>query len=172
MNKKNIVRYKAGLAALMIASGMTLSGCSSKGKGFEYEIKDNKYVVVDGSTIGNDCIKDCYVVEAYNSLTEETEIFIARRSWEDLYSRPKDNESNEIVSDYYYYDLMNNNNKKLFYRDNSRNNFLEFIKETPLYDYMVALDLLQAKYSYEDMQRIYEEIKSVYTFEEEKKLVK
>ena len=37
---------------------------------------------------------------------------------------------------------------------------------------MIALDLLQANYSYEDMQRIYEEIKSVYTFEEEKKLVK
>ena len=169
MDKKNLVRYKAGLAALMIASGMTLSGCGSSG--FEYTMEDSKYVVVDGSTIGNDCIKDCYVVEAYNSLTEEAEIFIARRSWNGLYSRPKDNESNEIVLDYYYCDFMNNNNK-LFYKDNDHNNFLKFVKETPLYDYMVALDLLQAKYSYEDMQRIYEEIKSVYTFEEEKKLVK
>lgn len=154
MDKKNLVRYKAGLAALMIASGMTLSGCSSKG--FEYTPKDSKYVVVDGSTIGNDCIKDCYVVEAYNSLTEETEIFIAKRGF---------------FPDYYYCDLMNNSNK-LFWKNNSRNNFFEFVKETPLYDYMIALDLLQANYSYEDMQRILEEIKSVYTFEEEKKLVK
>lgn len=155
MDKKNLVRYKAGLAALMIASGMTLSGCGSKG--FQYTTKDSKYVVVDGSTIGNDCIKDCYVVEAYNSLTEETEIFIARTS--------------NFLDYYYYCDLMNHNNK-LFYKDNDRNNFIKFVKETPLYDYMIALDLLQANYSYEDMQRIYEEIKSVYTFEEEKKLVK
>lgn len=169
MDKKNLVRYKAGLAALMIASGMALSGCGSKG--FQYTTKNSKYVVVDGSTIGNDCIKDCYVVEAYNSLTEETEIFIARRSWNGLYSKQKDSESNEIVSDYYYCDLMNHDNK-LFWKNNSRNNFFEFVKETPLYDYMIALDLLQANYSYEDMQKIYEEIKSVYTFEEEKKLVK
>lgn len=155
MDKKNLVRYKAGLAALMIAGGMTLSGGCSKG--FEYTTKDNKYVVVDGSTIGNGCIRDCYVVEAYNSLTEESEIFIARRRFFPEY--------------YYYCDLMNNNNI-LFWQDNSRNNFLEVVKETPLYEYMVALDLLQANYSYEDMQRIYEEIKSVYTFEEEKKLVK
>lgn len=154
MDKKNLVRYKAGLAALMIASGMTLSGCGSKG--FQYTTKDSKYVVVDGSTIGNDCIKDCYVVEAYNSLTEESEIFIARK---------------RNFQGYYYCDLMNNDNK-LFRQDNSYNNFFEFVKETPLYDYMIALDLLQANYSYEDMQRIYEEIKSVYTFEEEKKLVK
>lgn len=169
MDKKNLVRYKAGLAALMIASGMTLGGCASEG--FQYTMKDSKYVVADGSVIGNACIKECYVVEAYNSLTEEAEIFIARRSWNGLYSKQKDSESNEIVSDYYYYDFMNHDNK-LFYRANSRNNFIKFVKETPLYDYMIALDLLQARYSYEDMQKIYEEIKSVYTFEEEKKLVK
>lgn len=154
MDKKNLVRYKAGLAALMIASGMTLGGCASKG--FEYTTKDSKYVVVDGSTIGNDCIKECYVVEAYNSLTEEAGIFIARK---------------RNFQGYYYCDLMNNDNY-LFRQDNSYNNFLEFVKETPLYNYMIALDLLQANYSYEDMQRILEEIKSVYTFEEEKKLVK
>ncbi|MCI6627675.1 MAG: hypothetical protein MSH29_05230 [Tenericutes bacterium] len=154
MDKKNLVRYKAGLAALMIASGMTLGGCARRG--FEYTTKDSKYVVADGSTIGNDCINDCYVVEAYNSLTEETEIFIARK---------------RNFQGYYYCDLMNHNNY-LFRQDNIYNNFLEFVKETPLYNYMIALDLLQANYSYEDMQKIYEEIKSVYTFEEEKKLVK
>ena len=72
MDKKNLVRYKAGLAALMIASGMTLGGCASEG--FQYTMKDSKYVVADGSAIGNACIKECYVVEAYNSLTEESEI--------------------------------------------------------------------------------------------------
>ena len=161
MDKKNLVRYKAGLAALMIASGMTLGGCASEG--FQYTMKDSKYVVADGSAIGNACIKECYVVEAYNSLTEESEIFIARTSnFLDYYY---------YYYYYYYCDLMNNDNK-LFYKDNDHNNFFKFVKETPLYDYMIALDLLQANYSYEDMQRILEEIKSVYTFEEEKKLVK
>jgi len=37
---------------------------------------------------------------------------------------------------------------------------------------MITLDLIQERYSYEDMQRIYEEIKSVYEFENDKELVK
>jgi len=37
---------------------------------------------------------------------------------------------------------------------------------------MITLDLIQERYSYEDMQRIYEEIKAVYEFESEKELVK
>ena len=170
MKKEELIRYRAGLAALLVSGSMFLGGCVSS-KGFDFVIgEDNKYVALDNSFINNKCIDNCYVVEAYNKITEETELFIAKRSCIYLPKKLENGEKGDIPY-YYYLDLMNNNNK-LFYEDNRLNSAFEFIKETPLYDYMITLDLLQATYSYEDMQRILEEIKSVYKFESDKELVK
>ena len=65
-----------------------------------------------------------------------------------------------------------NNDNKLFYQDNNYNTSFEFVKETPLYDYVITLDLIKGRYSYEDMQNILEEIKAVYKYEKDKELVK
>jgi len=170
MKKEELIRYRAGLAALLVSSTMFLGGCANNGFDFERG-KDNSYVVLKGSFINNKCIDKCYVVEAYNKLTGETELFIAKKDWDKYNAKVRTNGLTEFVPIYYYIDLMNNDNK-LFYQDNNRNNFFEFIKETPLYDYMITLDLIKARYSYEDMQKILEEIKTVYEYESDKELVK
>ena len=170
MKKEELIRYRAGLAALLVSSTMLLSGCANNGFDFKRG-KDNSYVALADSFINNKCIDKCYVVEAYNKITEETELFIAIKESKYTDKKIKEDGHGYWAQRYYYLDLMNNNNK-LFYQDNSRNNFLEFVKETPLYDYMIALDLIKARYSYEDMQRILEEIKAVYEFEDVKELVK
>lgn len=172
-------RYKAALATLLVAGGILFgigkfgekAFSNSSKKGFNFTTgEDNSYVALEDSFINNNCIDKCYVVEAYNKITEETELFIAKRSFIILPKKLENGEKGEITY-YYYLDLMNNNNK-LFYQDNSLNSAFEFIKETPLYDYMITLDLIKSKYSYEDMERILEEIKSVYKFEINKELVK
>lgn len=172
MKKEELIRYRAGLAALLVSGSMFfLSGCASS-KGFVFERgEDNSYVVLEGSFINNNCIDKCYVVEAYNKITEETELFIAKKEYKYSDKKIKEDGYSYWAERYYYTDLMNNDNH-LFYQDNSHNNFFEFIKETPLYDYIITLDLIKARYSYEDMQRILEEIKSVYEFENDKELVK
>lgn len=170
MNKEELIRYRAGLAALLVSGSMFLSGCSSKGFDFKRG-EDNSYVALEDSFINNNCIDKCYVVEAYNKVTEETELFIAKRSYQYLDKKIRTNGSTYNFPRYYYLDLMNNDNK-LFYQDNSYNNFFEFVKETPLYDYMITLDLIKARYSYEDMEKILEEIKTVYEFENDKELSK
>ena len=172
MNKKEkLIRHRARLAALLVSTSMLLGGCASS-KGFEFgRGEDNSYVALADSFINNKCIDKCYVVEAYNKLTGETELFIAKKDWDKYNAKVRTNGLTEFVPIYYYLDLMNNDSE-LFYQDNSRNNFFEFIKETPLYDYMVTLDLIKARYSYEDMQKILEEIKAVYEYESDKELVK
>lgn len=170
MKKEELIRYRAGLAALLVSSAMFLGGCADNGFDFKRG-EDNSYVAMKGSNINNKCIDKCYVVEAYNKITGETELFIAKKYDEtNTIAIPMGADKHEVTGQYFL-DLMNNNNK-LFYTDNSRNNFFEFIKETPLYDYMITLDLIKARYSYEDMEKILEEIKSVYEYESDKELVK
>lgn len=172
MNKNDLIRCRAGLASMIVAGSMFLGGCASS-RGFEFSRDvDNSYSAVYNSYINNECIEKCYVVEAYNKLTEETELFIAKKMNRPINEVGIVNGERYFRKMYYYYtDLMNNNNE-LFYQDNSKNNFFEFVKETPLYDYMISLDLIKAKYSYEDMERILSEIEAVYEFESDKELVK
>ena len=60
----------------------------------------------------------------------------------------------------------------LFAQENEFNTSFEYIKETPLFDYLVSLNLVKGSYSYEDMQNIYNEIKEIYEFQNDKELVK
>ena len=76
MKKEELIRYRAGLAALLVSASMVLSGCKAAGNGFDFKRgEDNSYVALEDSYINNDCIDKCYVVEAYNKITEETELF-------------------------------------------------------------------------------------------------
>lgn len=169
MKKEELIRYRAGFAALLVSSNLFLSGCANNGFDFKRG-EDNSCVAIESSFINNNCIDKCYVVEAYNKITGETELFVAKKH--EIAGIKKNGFGRNIeVIDCYYRDLMNNDNK-LFYQDNSKNNFFTYIKETPLYDYMVTLDLIKARYSYEDMEKILEEIKAVYEYERDKELVK
>lgn len=164
MNKKNLVRYKAGLAALMIASGMTLSGCgSSYSNGFELTVdKDRSLVAREDSYVNNRFIERCFVVEARSNLNGDSNIYFATKTRLSNFAVDSDN--------YQYCDIFTNN--AIFTNNNEINTSFEFINEVPLYDYLVSLDMVKGLYSYEDMKKIYDEVKSVYTFEEEKELVK
>lgn len=155
MNKNDLIRCRAGLAALMVSSGMFLSGC---GKGFELTTDEERNLVVqDDSYINNDFIEKCYVVEAKSNITDESNIYITRKVLS--FSRKHN---------WDYVDMFTN--ATLFH--DKMNTSFEVIKETPLFDYLVSLNLVKGSYSYEDMKKIYEEIKAVYEFESEKELVK
>ena len=114
MKKEELIRYRAGLAALLVSSTMFLGGCAKNGFDFKRG-EDNSYVVLAGSFINNKCIDKCYVVEAYNKLTEETELFLAKKYDEtNTIAIPRGADIHEVTGQYFL-DLMNNNNK-LFYK--------------------------------------------------------
>lgn len=157
---KNIVRYKAGIAAIMLASGMLLSGCSREKGGFELTIKeDNSITAEEDSFVDIEFLMlRCSVVEVHSNVTDKNDIYIG-------IAEPRDKIFN------WYRDIFTN----LYFVEDvdvDDSNLLQFVKAEPLSDYLFSLGLVQGKYSYEDMQRIYEEIKAVYKFEEDKDLVK
>ena len=70
--KEELIRYRTGLAALLVSGSMLLNGCtSSNGFTFGINYESNSYVATKDSYINNNCIDKCYVVEAYNRITEE-----------------------------------------------------------------------------------------------------
>ena len=153
MKKDELIRYRAGLAALLVSSSMFLGGCA---KGFELTVDEERNIVAeDDSFINNDFIEKCYVVEAKSNITGESNIYLAKMESKNKWS-PRD-----------YMDIFSN--IVIF---NSANPSFEIIKETPLFDYLVSLNLVKGSYSYEDMQNIYNEIKEIYEFENDKELVK
>jgi len=101
--------------------------------------------------------KICYVVEAKSLLTGESNIYITRRKM--------------VLSFDYNYDYIDVFTNETLFHD-QRNRTFEVIHQKPLFDYLVSLNLLKVSYSYEDMQKIYEEIKEIYEFDNDKKLVK
>ena len=162
MKKDELIRYRAGLAALLVSSSMFLGGCSlggsSSSEGFELTADEERnFVAQEDSYVDNDFIKKCYVVEAKSRLTGESNIYITRR--------------NNVLSFDYSYDYIDVFTNETLFHD-QRNKTFEVINQEPLFDYLVSLNLLKVSYSYEDMQRILEEIKSVYELENDKELVK
>ena len=158
MKKDELIRYRAGLAALLVSSSMFLGGCA---KGFELTIDEERNIVAeDDSFINNDFIEKCYVVEAKSNLTGESNIYLAKRRTSGNYPKL----TKEYVDAF--------TNIVLFAQNNDYNTSFEYIKETPLFDYLVSLNLVKGSYSYEDMQNIYNEIKEIYEFENDKELVK
>jgi len=103
MKKEELIRYRAGLAALLVSSSIFLGGCKESGNSFDFKRgEDNSYVALEDSFINNKCIEKCYVVEVHNKLTGENQIFIAKR---DVYVPMK---GKYAVGDteYHYIDLM------------------------------------------------------------------
>lgn len=162
MKKEELIRYRAGLAALLVSGSMVLGGCSlggsSSSEGFELTADEERnFVAQENSYIDNDFIEKCYVVEAKSLLTGESNIYITRRK--------------KVLSFGYNYDYIDVFTNETLFHD-QRNRTFEVINQKPLFDYLVSLNLLKVSYSYEDMQKILEEIKAVYNFDRDKELVK
>ena len=162
MKKEELIRYRAGLAALLVSGSMFLGGCSLGGdkssEGFELTAdKERNFVAQEDSYINNDFIEKCYVVEAKSKITGESDIYITRRR--------------RMCSFDYNYDFIDVFTNVTLFHDEHNKTF-EVINQTPLFDYLISLNLVKVSYSYEDMQKIYEEIKEIYEFDNDKKLVK
>ena len=152
--KQKLIRLKAGALALIMS--MSLTGCGEK---FNYKTgENNKYEVSDDSYINNGKINKLYIAEVYNELTQETKLYIVER----LFFCDIDSEGYI----YHYNDILTPNS--VFFKDNNElNNFIKLKQLINLEDYINALGLTQYKYSYEDMQRILEQIESVHEYLDE-----
>ena len=153
----NSVRRKQRITALTLVLTMLMSGCGGRDNSrFELVENDNNELVAsDDSYISSEYIGDYYVVEMYNEITKENEIFIVK--------------SRGIMVIDAYFDVFTN---LMIWGVGDTNTVLKYVKDTRLSDYIVALDLGQAKYSYEDMKNIYEVIKENYVYENNDSLCK
>ena len=153
----NSVRRKQKITALTLVLTMLMSGCGGRDNSrFELVENDNNELVAsDDSYISSEYIGDYYVVEMYNKLTNENEIFIAK--------------SRGIMVIDAYFDVFTN---LMIWDVGKSDSILTYVKHTRLSDYIVALGLGQAKYSYEDMKNIYEVIKENYVYENNDPLCK
>lgn len=149
MNRDN----KQRMLSLMLAMLMFLNGCSDRFR--LTENKNSELVAVDDSYIDNSYIVNYVVLEVYNKILGENEIFIVKTIG--------------VVDDVYYCsDVFTN--LDIAVGDNS--SMFEYVKETSLSDYIILYGLGQKRYSYDDMKNIYEVIKENYVFESEKSLRK
>ena len=156
MNNNSLIR-KQRITALTLVLTMLMSGCGGKDNSkFELvENDNNELVATDDSYISSEYIDDYYVAEMYNEITKENEIFIAK--------------SRGIMAIDAYFDVFTN---LKIWEVGRTNTVLKYVKDTMLSDYIVALGLGQAKYSYDDMKNIYEVIKENYVYESNDSLCK
>lgn len=138
---------KQRIAALTLATTMLLSGCGNDSFKLT-ENENNELVAVDDTYI--DDIRGYYVVEVYNKITKQNEIFIGK------------NTGNFVDGRRGYRDIFTN----LQVSVNAETSIFEYVKQTNLSNYIVSLEMGQAKYSYDDMKNIYEAIKEIYIFED------
>ena len=150
----NSVRRKQRITALSLVLTMLMGGCGGKQtSSFELiENKNNELVAADDSYISNDYIKYYYVVEVYNKLTNENEIYIGR---------------NYMGSTSIFFDVFTG--LEMSFDDKS---IFKYVNSTGLSEYILSYDLGQVKYSYEDMKKIYEMISESYAFDSNKTLTK
>lgn len=162
MNSKN----KQRLTALSLLSVLFLGGCSNEKKYDHFELienENNELVAMDDSYIDKDYIDNYYVVEVYNKMIKENEIYIAFKR---TYSVAR------LVTEDMYIDIFTN--LKIVDTENNEDDkeMFSFVKATYLHDYIVSFGLGQIRYSYDDMKNIYEVIKENYVFDKDNSLRK
>jgi len=157
-DNKKLIKYTSSITALALA--LTLNtGCSSTTKFQLTYNKKGEYTASQNSYINNKNITKYYVIETYSNLTNESKIYIAYPNDDIIYY------SRETGANYCQY-INIFNNTSICFSDNNSNDNITFIKETPLIDYLNSYDLVKARYTYEDMQNIYETILEDYIFED------
>ena len=159
-NNKKIVKYTSGITALALTFSLGMSGCSSSDSEFKFtENEKGEIVVEEDSYIKYEYLNNYYVVEVYNSILDTNEIYIA-----------------EKIMNYRKYNNSYNSYKNIFngfvilYDENEYNNNIKFIKETSLVDYLITYDLVKYRYTYEDMENVYNFIKENYRYENDSAL--
>ena len=150
MNNKN----KQRLTALSIASILFLGGCNEDRHDHFVLIENdnNEIVAMDDSYIDSEYIKNYYVVEVYNNMNHNNEIYIGL----------KKSVSGRVGSYWGYIDVFSN--LEIVSNREDEEDLFSFVKATCLEDYIIAYGLGQLRYSYEDMKNIYEVIKENYVF--------
>lgn len=162
MNNRN----KQRITALTLAMTLLMGGCSSKKKNNRFELtenENNEIVAMGDSYIDVEYIDNYYVVEVYNKMEKEDEIYIAMQNF--VYRKY----ANDYVE---YYDIFSNLKIVDTVQDEDEKEILSYVKATNFKDYIVSLGLGQFKYSYEDMKNIYDVIKDNYVFENNNTLTK
>lgn len=158
----NSKRRKQRITALTLAATLFLSGCGEdKNSSFELvENENNEIVAMEDSYIDNKYISEYYVLEVYNKIKNENEIYIV---------------SKKVVASrgYHYYGYLDIfTNVEIVNNKEKAEDMFDLVKVTSLKDYIISFGLEQLKYSYDDMKNIYESIKENYVFESDDSLRK
>lgn len=159
MNKNdNTKRRKQRITALTLAVSLLLGGCGkNKNENSRFKIienDNNQLVALDDSYIDNKYIDMYYVLEVYNIISKENELYIVRF------------DGATVGNMGHYTDVFTNVEFSVGYFGS----LFDCIKVTALSGYLVSLNLAQDEYSYGDMKNIYEVIKENYVFEKDETL--
>ena len=154
MNNKN----KQRLSVLILVITLLLNGCKKEERDrFELVVNENsKFVALDDTYIDNKYINKYYVMELYNKKLNEVELHIVRF----------DGQMVGHVGT--YVDMFTNVEFSVGYFSSLFN----CVEITDLTGYLISFNLLQDKYSYDDMKNIYEVIKENYVFSNDNSLIK
>ena len=158
--KNNIkTRLTAGITALALTCTLGLNGCSKTNNSFTITPgNDGSFDVNEGTYIDNTGLNDIYVIEVQNNISKEKEIYIARKSV------IKNNLTTSTQGYLSYTNIFNNLEIHCTKNEESKHN-LEILEETPLFDYLLAYNLVKSRYYYDDMVEIYNKIKEDYELE-------
>ena len=166
MKNNTYIKLTSGITALALTCSLGLNGCviTSNDRFNISEGSKGEFIVSDNDYIDNIGIKNIYVIEVLNKITKEKQIYITTKRL------VKDNKA--ATSDYLtYIDIFNN--VIIYSTENEETKHsLELIEETPLFDYLLAYELVKSKYYYKDMQEIYNIIKENYEIQNANSLSK
>ena len=158
-NNKTFIKYTSRVAALSLALSLTMGGCSSANSRFTYSENENGEVIInEDSYIEYDYLKNYYVIEVYNNITDKTEIYIAG----------KNNISYGHRGLYHYNEYKNIFNNFVIVSDDKEkgpDNGLEYVSEKPLLGYITSYYTLKTRYTLEDMENIFSIVKKQYEIE-------
>lgn len=169
MKNNTRTRLTTGITALALTCSLGLSGCNTSNNEFRFiSGEDGTFVATDNSYIDINSINNIYVITTKNNISKEKEIYIAKKiTVEHNYTTTQDH----II----YQNIFNNIKIHSTQNEESKHN-IEILEETPLLDYLLAYDLVKARYNYEDMVEIYNLIKENYSLSNSnsisKKLIK
>jgi len=165
MNNKINTRLGAGITALTLTCTLGLNGCSPNYDKFMFNPGDDgSFVVDDNSYISHTTINNIYVIKVKNNISEQEEIYIVKK----IQTNQAFSNKQKYLS---YTNILNNIEIYNTKREYSKHN-LDILEETPLFDYLLAYDLVKSKYYYDDMLEIYDKIKEDYKENKTKSKIK
>lgn len=161
--KKNLVRTTIGLVTLgVIGTGIYYSNKITRESNFKRITTETGEYDLE-NFISYDNLKDYSLVEV-KTITKENKLFIAELK-----------EANKISGNVYELtniDSITHCNDIFTGKNIIEGDYTKIVNLQSIEDYLVAYDLIKAKYSKEDIETLLEKIKEDYEFTKEKTLVK